>query len=323
MVDVIHLVNPSNSQPLTSHGSFLADSSGNKFTSHGGIYRFVEHSNYAESFGFQWNRFQQTQIDRYERSSQQSTERFFAATGWQHENLEGQVILEVGSGAGRFTSVVLRNTKGTIYTVDYSTAVEANMRNNGPDPRLHIFQASIYGLPFSPAQFDKVFCFGVLQHTPDFRRSIQCLTEMVRPGGELIVDFYPVKGWYTKIHSKYLFRPVTKRMDHETLLRLIEKNVDWLISTYRFFAKIGLGKVTNRFLPICDISRTIPKGLSKAELREWVILDTFDMFSPEYDNPQRLDEVIKWFDELGMRNVRGSIVPYGDGNTVYVVRGSK
>jgi len=34
----------------------------------------------------------------------------------------------------------------------------------------HLFQASIYELPFAPRQFDKVFCFGVLQHTPDFKK---------------------------------------------------------------------------------------------------------------------------------------------------------
>lgn len=41
----------------------------------------------------------------------------------------------------------------------------------------------------------KVFCFGVLQHTPDVNKSVQCLAEMVKPGGELAVDFYPIRGW--------------------------------------------------------------------------------------------------------------------------------
>ncbi|RZL40985.1 MAG: class I SAM-dependent methyltransferase, partial [Pedobacter sp.] len=96
-------------------------------------------------------------------------------------------------------------------------------------PRLKIFQASIYELPFEKESFDKVFCFGVLQHTPDFNKSVQCLIEMVKPGGELVVDFYPIKGWWTKIHAKYFLRPITKRMDQKKLLKLIENNVDLMI----------------------------------------------------------------------------------------------
>ena len=60
--------------------------------------------------------------------------------------------------------------------------------------------------------FDKVFCFGVLQHTPDFQSSVKALISKTKPGGEVVVDFYPIKGWWTKVHAKYIFRPWTKRM---------------------------------------------------------------------------------------------------------------
>jgi len=314
----IQLINPANGLLLSGSEHRLVDRAGGEFLAPDGIFRFVNDDNYTDNFGFQWNKFRQTQIDRDLKGSQQSAERFFAATGWVRDGLEGQNILEVGSGAGRFSSVILKCTKANLYTVDYSNAVEANVKNNGPDERLRIFQASIYALPFAPAQFDKVICFGVLQHTPDFRQSVKCLTEMVKPGGEVIVDFYPIRGWYTKIHAKYLLRPFAKDMSNERLLLLIENNVDRLIAAYRFLEKVGLGKL-NRFVPICDIRNTIPSGLSEAELREWVILDTFDMFSPQYDNPQRLSTVVKWFKEFGVRTVRGKVIAYGNGNSIDVV----
>jgi ubiquinone/menaquinone biosynthesis C-methylase UbiE len=116
----------------------------------------------------------------------------------------------VGMGDGRFSKVVLENTKGTLYSVDYSDAVTANFRNNGdiaPD-RFNLFQASIYEMPFHDNSFDKVFCFGVLQHTPDFDASVKALIKKAKPGGEIVVDFYPIKGWWTKIHAKYLLRKV-------------------------------------------------------------------------------------------------------------------
>ena len=320
-MEKIKLINPINHKPLVQRQGGWTDEDGNFFPLQKGAYRFVKGTNYAGNFGFQWNKFEKTQIDRFQKNSIQSRERFFSVTGWEKADLSDVNVLEVGSGAGRFSQVLLQHTMANLYSVDYSSAVEANFSNNGPHSRLHLFQASIYELPFAPGQFDKVICFGVLQHTPDPKKSVKCLVDMVRPGGELIVDFYPIRGWYTKIHAKYLLRPFTRKMDHQKLLAWIERHADRLIAAYRFFDTIGLGRIVNRFLPVCDIKRTIPHQLDKATLREWVILDTFDMFSPAHDYPQRLQTVVHWFVELGLERVTGSVLSYGDGNHVTTVRG--
>ena len=222
----------------------------------------------------------------------------------------GNNIMEVGAGAGRFSKIMLDFTKGNLYSVDYSNAVEANFKNNGPNERLHLFQSSIYEMPFAKAQFDKVICIGVLQHTPDVERSVQCLIEMVKPGGELVVDFYPIRGWWTKFHAKYILRPWSKKMSHEELYKRIDNNIDKLIKTYRFYSKIGVGKIFNRFLPICDIDGTLPKGLPYEQLRELCLLDTFDMYSPQYDQPQKIKTVVSWFNKYGMKDVWGGFIKY-------------
>ncbi len=314
----IKYINPTNSKEMIQKADELTDEAGNVVHFENGVWKFENDDNYTESFGFQWNKFEKTQIDRFNESIEQSKERFFAVTGWESEDLSGKNVLEVGSGAGRFSQVVLQHTKATLYSVDYSRATEANFRNNGPDDRLKLFQASIYTLPFSPMQFDKVFCFGVLQHTPDFKKSVAALANMVKPGGELIVDFYPIRGWYTKIHSKYLLRPFTKKMSHEKLLSLIENNVDRLIGIYHFLNKVGLHFLT-RFIPICDIKNTLPQKLTKEELRNWVILDTFDMFSPQHDHPQKLETVKKWCQEYGLKVYFADFIKVGN-NKIAVVK---
>ncbi len=317
----ISLINPNSLKPLISTNNGLCDDDNNCFTLTNGVYCFVNGSNYADNFGFQWLRFSDTQIDKL-KDSQLSKNRFFVQTGWDKEDLVGKNILEVGSGAGRFSQIVLDYTRANLYSVDYSNAVEANYKNNGPNERLHLFQASVYELPFAPGQFDKVFCFGVLQHTPDVEKSVECLVKMLKPGGELVVDFYPMNGWWTKLHAKYLFRPFTKKMSNERLYKMIDKNVDWLIKTNRFFTKIGIGKFTNRFLPICDIAGTLPEGLSKEKLREMVVLDTFDMFSPQYDQPQKIKTVVNWFNKYGMKQVWGGYIYEGKFRAA-VVKGVK
>jgi ubiquinone/menaquinone biosynthesis C-methylase UbiE len=321
---MIQFINPSNGQLLEKNGDGYIDREGNKFPVVDGVLRMVPQNNYTASFGFQWNKFRKTQIDRESRNSSQSRERFFAETGWEHEDLSGKNILEVGSGAGRFSQIVLEHTKGNLYSVDYSDAVTANYKNNGHHgERFHLFQASVYEMPFPDNSFDKVFCFGVLQHTPDFKKSVKCLIDKARRGGEVVVDFYPVKGWWTKIQAKYIFRPITKRMSHETLLRHIENNSEWMTRAYFLNEKMGIGKLVNRFVPIVDIKGTLPHKLTREELKEWVVLDTFDMFSPQYDNPKRISTVKKWFEEFGMNVTFADYVIYDNGFSAATVKGIK
>ena len=44
--------------------------------------------------------------------------------------LKNKTILEVGSGAGRFTNIILKYTDAIVYSVDSSSSVEVNFDNN-------------------------------------------------------------------------------------------------------------------------------------------------------------------------------------------------
>jgi len=92
------------------------------------IPRFVRNDDYAESFGFQWNVHARTQLDSFTKKSI-SRDRLFKATGWPSD-LSGQTVLEAGSGAGRFTEVLV-TTGASIISFDLSSAVDANHRSNG------------------------------------------------------------------------------------------------------------------------------------------------------------------------------------------------
>lgn len=299
---MVCVVNPANERPLRESDGQLVDGFGASFPVVKGIPRFSPADNYASNFGKQWNRYRTIQMDRPETGRTTSEQRFFATTDWSVEELDGLDVLEVGSGAGRFSRVVLERTRANLYSVDYSNSVDANMLNNGAiaPERFYLFQASIYELPFPDDSFDKVFCMGVLQHTPDFEASVAALVSKAKSGGEIVVDFYPILGFWTKIHAKYLLRPLTKRLSHDRLLGLIDRNADSFIALSKFLQRSGLGALT-RFVPICDIQRTLPAQLSEEEFREWVVLDTFDMFSPAFDNPQRIEVVADMFRRAGAR----------------------
>jgi SAM-dependent methyltransferase len=318
----IPIINPANGKILFRNEGVWSDEDGNTFPVIENVLRIAGLDNYTHSFGFQWNKFQKSQIDREYDSFEHSRERFFAETGWDNEDLNDKAVLEVGSGAGRFSRVVLSHTNATLHSIDYSDAVAANWRNNSEisPERFFLSQASVYEMPFPDNSFDKVFCFGVLQHTPDFEASVKALIDKAKPGGEIIVDFYPIKGWWTKLNAKYFLRPFTKRMRHDKLLAMIEANIDWLIQVSLGLRKVGLGVLT-RFLPVCELNGIFSK--SEAEFRDLIILDTFDQYSPEHDHPQRIKDVAKMFRKFGARVTFEGFIPYSGTCMAPVVKGVK
>ncbi len=264
----------------------------------GGIPRFVPRSNYASSFGLQWNRFRATQLDSHS-GLRISHDRFYKFTGWKPEQLAGKRVLDVGCGAGRFTEIAL-DAGASVVAIDYSSAVDA-CRANHDSERLDVVQADIYALPFEPATFDFVYCLGVLQHTPDVHRAFAALPAQLRSGGRLAVDLY-ARLWRNLLWSKYWLRPLTKRMNAQTLFRAVERAVPVLLPLSRAITAIpALGPKLRYAVPVVNYEGTYP--LSKSQLREWAVLDTFDMLAPAHDHPQTLTTLREWFNEADLQEI--------------------
>jgi SAM-dependent methyltransferase len=261
----------------------------------GGIPRFVPASNYADSFGFQWNVHARTQLDSYS-GIPISADRLFGVTRWDR-NLTGQKILEAGSGAGRFTEVIL-GTGADLFSFDYSTAVDANWANNRQKGKLNLFQGDIFNIPLEQGSFDKVMCLGVLQHTPDPAAAFRSLAKYVKPGGQLAVDVY-TRDLASLIQWKYLLRPITRRMTKEKLYRLIERATPPLVPVAAFLRSIA-GRFGGRLLPIVQYAHL---GLPPKLNVQWAILDTFDMYSPAHDHPHSIATVKHWYETLGFTDV--------------------
>jgi SAM-dependent methyltransferase len=267
------------------------------------IPRFVSSENYAQSFGFQWTAFGKTQLDSYAKISL-SQDRLFSTSGWR-QTLKGQAILEAGSGAGRFTEILV-STQAEVYSFDYSQAVEANYDNNGHNKNLTIFQADIFHIPFPAKTFDKVICLGVLQHTPDPELAFLNLSSFVKPGGEIVIDIY-AKKFSSLISWRYLLRPITRRMNKKLLFNIIQKSVPVLLPLAIFFQRT-LGRFGARLFPISVYSQMhLPYALHK----EWSVLDTFDMYAPLYDLPKSMAQVKQWFQKAGLENTQLLYGPNG------------
>ncbi len=273
--------------------------------------RFVPQENYSSSFGFQWNRFRRTQLDSTT-GHPISRDRFFQQSGWSSSEMANGWTLDVGCGAGRFAEVAL-DTGTRLVAVDYSGAVDACRENLGPRPRFDVVQADVYHLPFRPHRFDFVYCFGVLQHTPNVQGAFAALAEQLVPGGCIAVDLYPERA-LNLVWPKYWLRPFTKRMQADRLLSFVAGMVNLLWPVSLALGRVPrIGRWLRHALPVANYEGLLP--LNATQLKEWAVLDTFDMLAPAHDHPQSAATLQSWFREARLADIvvfrRGLVVGGG------------
>lgn len=166
-------------------------------------------------------------------------------------------------------------------------------------PNLLLVQASIYEMPFAPVSFDKLLCIGVVQHTPDPKAAFMKLTKMLKPGGKLTTDVY-LSTWLNVLHLKYYIRFFTAGRDPERVFNFTRRYVGFWWPLAKLLRRRPWGqKLISRF--IADRSDAIQAD--DATQREWAELDTFDWFSPVYDQPQTVAEYRRWHEEAGLTEI--------------------
>lgn len=257
-----------------------------------GIARFVEAEHYAASFGFQWHRYQQTQLDHDEQ--RESERHFLAKTALRPEDLRGKLVLDVGCGMGRFAEVATR-WGARVVGVDLSAAAEVAAKNLA-DRDFVAFQADVFALPFAPESFDVIYSIGVLHHTPDCEAAVKALDKYLKPGGLLVVWLYSgYNKWY---RFSDFWRGYTHQMKPENLHRILKLAVPFFYNLNR-----GLRRVPLIGPPLAGlIHHMFP--VNRQQNPEARMLDTFDWYSPKYQSKHTYEQVFKWYAAMGMEDMR-------------------
>ena len=289
---------PSCKHRLDNSGSELTCPNCSKgFPVVGEIPRFVPKENYAESFGLQWNRFANTQIDS-KVGTNRSEIRFREETLWDERDLNGKLVLDAGCGSGRFSEIALK-LGASLIAVDYSSAVEASKQNLSAPDKL-IVQGDLAALPILDQTFDFIYCIGVLQHTSEPARIVKELLRCLKVGGEITLTFYENSSWHVLWYSKYLVRPLTKRLPKAILLKVIEKTSPiWFPLTSFLFSLPG--NLSRGFRFLIPVANYVEYKYANPKIaRDEAILDTFDMLSPSYDKPIKKSEIHSWVTDSGI-----------------------
>jgi ubiquinone/menaquinone biosynthesis C-methylase UbiE/uncharacterized protein YbaR (Trm112 family) len=253
--------------------------------------RFVPSENYAGSFGLQWNRFEKTQIDS-NLQTKRSEKRFTEETLWDSTSLKSRNVLDAGCGAGRFSEIALKFGANLI-AVDFSTAVDTAEKNLANGSRL-VIQADLANLPIQSDSIDYIYCIGVLQHTKNPDVIVKELLRCLKVDGELTLTFYENSSWHVKFYSKYLVRPMTKRLPPQLLLNFLESTskIWYPVTNWLYRLPRPLSRLFRFLIPIANYVEF--EYHSKADAISESILDTFDMLSPAFDRPIKKSTIMKW-----------------------------
>ncbi|MDE2293123.1 MAG: class I SAM-dependent methyltransferase [Elusimicrobia bacterium] len=132
----------------------------------------------------------------------------------------GKRFLDAGCGIGRNSLWALEAgaSSGLAFDFDERTVAVAR-RNLAGRPTCRVELRSVYDLD-AEADFDAVFCIGVLQHLERPRLAVERLTRALKPGGTLILWFYAREGNESYLRwADPLRRRVTSRLPPELTLR--------------------------------------------------------------------------------------------------------
>ena len=251
------------------------------------FYILDKNDQYVENFGKQWRDYRDVQIDsknNFNISGDYLTEMLFN----DNNVLNNKTILEIGSGAGRFTEYLSKHAKECV-SIDLSSAIYHNVSRNKDN--LILIKADFTKL-IPNKKFDVVFCRGVLQHTPDPLKSLLKIHEFVSENGFVFFDIYkmPKIGY---LHPKYLiWRPLIKTfVQYEIFEKFLKKRIKVLLKLKRLI-KLILFKsnfLADSILPIWDYNGKL--NISNTKLEMWSIMDTLDGIYAKYDFPQKNNKI--------------------------------
>ena len=271
----------------------------------GGIPRFVCGDSYASSFGLQWKRYPRTELDSCTGKSY-SRQRLERCLGTPLESLHGKAVLECGSGAGRFTELLVQHC-GALVSIDLSAAVEANLNNCRQLKPYVLLQADMNASPLPFHYFDVVICLGVVQHTPSPEATLGNLSRYVKPGGHLVIDHYTrprglnLKSvlWYADL--AYPLHAVLRHLKPEHALRATTLLTAFCDPIRRRTSKIrALDRIARRVFPTSCYYSKYPE-LDPQILYEYHQLDTFDWLTDWYKHFRTPSQIRTCLEVLGLQ----------------------
>lgn len=139
-------------------------------------------------------------------------------------NQRGELLLEIGAGAGRNTPRY--RTYQRIVLLDYSISqLEQAQSRLGQQDRYLYVAADAYNLPFVAGIFDAVTMIRTLHHLAEPKLALRQVRRVLKPGGVFLLEY--ANKHNLKAILRYLLRRQTWNPFEESAVEFAELNFDF------------------------------------------------------------------------------------------------
>lgn len=140
---------------------------------------------------------------------------------------EGDVILDIGCGQGRFLEKVRSQNKNiSCFGIDLSNEM-IRIASEKSSENCHFNVGECDSLPYEKSSFSKIFCMNSFHHFPDPEKALSEISRVIKGNGEIIIG----DVWLPPLVREAVnaFLPFTKTGD------------------YRIYSKSEMEKLFNRY----------------------------------------------------------------------------
>jgi ubiquinone/menaquinone biosynthesis C-methylase UbiE len=154
---------------------------------------------------------------------------------WLGDDLHGCRVLDVAGGDGYWAGLA---RKRGAHAVSIDLARKKMLRGRQLTSAPALLEADALRLPFRDASFDRVMSICAIEHFDDGERSLDEMTRVLAPGGELVMsaDALTQAGQWPQLFERHCQRYAVKHTyTHGRLAGLLaERGLDLLEHTYQF-----------------------------------------------------------------------------------------
>lgn len=259
----------------------------------------TEKFNYSQSFFEEYRIFPKIQLDSFNKL-RLNENRFYNNSQWLKKELLNKNILEIGSGSGKFTEILL-NTKCNLVTTDINDSILINYKNNFSKKFLNkvfFIKNNVDQIFLRDNSFDYVILYGILQNVYNQKEIIKDSISKLKKGGKLTLDVTKAnKLGLHLLNPKYFWRHLFKRINHKKTLYFLNLIIPKFIKIDTFLKKkFGFcGRIISKIIFPFPLINYFFLPLNDKIKLQMSILDTFDALVSKYDKPltkKRLKKMI-------------------------------
>ncbi len=149
-------------------------------------------------------------------------------------DLTGKVVLDAGCGSGYSTELIARRFHPEeLIAFDIMPQQVERARQRGLSANVFVADVTDTGLP--SARFDAVFVFGILHHVPEWRRGLEEIQRLLKPGGILLIEEPDRKALDDAERYLRIRHPRDARFEWPVLVKALEESGFRLVESRKIY----------------------------------------------------------------------------------------